>query len=143
MYRKSPLEYIASGDFFFLGVSFQVGLSVTSPRWAVGFTLQSLTLYVQMHEAPGSHPAGGYSFISLFNNRRYNCYTSVISRFGRNFSRPMVYCFFKVGNAPVSSYCQPLPLRTAFMASTAVCQVTVVPSTFVASPLPRPMPLPS
>ena len=25
-----------------------------------------------MHEAPGSHPAGGYSLISLFNNRRYN-----------------------------------------------------------------------
>ena len=146
MYRKSPLEYIASGDFFFLGVSFQVGLSVASPRWAVGFTLQSLTLYVQMHEAPGSHPAGGYSFISLFNNRRYNCYTSVIFRCGRNFSRPTVYCsFFKVGKLlpSLSSYCQPLPLRAAFMASTAVCQVTVVPSTFVASPLPRPMPLPS
>lgn len=60
MYRKSPLEYIASGDFFFLGVSFQVGLSVASPRWAVGFTLQSLTLYVQMHEAPGT--AEGFFF---------------------------------------------------------------------------------
>lgn len=60
-------------------------------------------LYVQMYEAPGSHPAGGYSLISLFNNRRYNCYTSVIFRFGRNFSRPMVYYFFKVGNSPVSS----------------------------------------
>lgn len=34
--------------------------------------------------SPGSHPAGGYSLISLFNNRRYNCYTSVIFRFGRN-----------------------------------------------------------
>lgn len=33
---------------FLLGVPFQVGLSVASPRWAVGFTLQSLTLYVQM-----------------------------------------------------------------------------------------------
>ena len=63
MYRKSPLEYIASGDFFFLGVSFQVGLSVASPRWAVGFTLQSLTLYVQMHEAPGT--AEGFFFILL------------------------------------------------------------------------------
>ena len=30
-------------------------------------------------------------------------YTSVIFRFGRNFSRPTVYYFFKVGNAPVSS----------------------------------------
>ena len=30
-------------------------------------------------------------------------YTSVIFRFGRNFSRPTVHCFFKVGNAPVSS----------------------------------------
>ena len=56
-----------------------------------------------MHEAPGSHPTGGYSLISLFNNRRYNCYTSVIFRFGRNFSRPTVYYFFKVGNSPVSS----------------------------------------
>ncbi len=27
----------------------------------------------------------------------------VIFRFGRNFSRPTVHCFFKVGNAPVSS----------------------------------------
>ena len=49
-------------------------------------------------------------------------YTSVIFRFGRNFSRPMVYCFFKVGNAPVSSYCQPLPLRAAFICVTAFCQ---------------------
>ena len=137
MYRKSPLEYIASGDFFFLGVSFQVGLSVASPRWAVGFTLQSLTLYVQMHEAPGSHPAGGYSFISLFNNRRYNCYTSVIFRYGRNFSRPTVHCFFKVGNTPVSSYRHSLPLlsNAEFMAFIAVSHV-IEPSTFVVSPLP-------
>lgn len=123
MYRKSPLEYIASGDFFFLGVSFQVGLSVASPRWAVGFTLQSLTLYVQMHEAPGT--AEGF-FFSLFNNRRYNCYTSVIFRCGRNFSRPTVYCsFFKVGRLfpSLSSYCQPLPLRAAFMAATTVCHI--------------------
>lgn len=55
-----------SGDFFFLGVYFQVGLFVASPRFAVSFPLQSLTLYVQMHEVPGSsHPAGGgYSSIS-------------------------------------------------------------------------------
>ena len=44
-----------------------------------------------------------WAIFSLFNNRRYNCYTSVIFRFGRNFSRPTVYCFFNVGNAPVSS----------------------------------------
>lgn len=62
-------------------------------------------------------------------------YTSVVFRYGRNFSRPMVYCFFKVGNAPVSSYCQPEPFNALFMASTAFCQVTVVPSTFVAPPL--------
>lgn len=30
-------------------------------------------------------------------------YTSVIFRYGLNFSRPTVYYFFKVGNAPVSS----------------------------------------
>lgn len=82
---------------------------------------------------------------SLFNNRRYNCYTSVIFRFGRNFSRPTVYCsFFKVGRLfpSLSSYCQPLPLRAAFMAATAVCQVTLWPSTFVApSVLPLPIPL--
>lgn len=30
-------------------------------------------------------------------------YTSVIFRYGRNFFRPTVYCFFKAGNAPVSS----------------------------------------
>ena len=30
-------------------------------------------------------------------------YTSVIFRYGRNFSRPTVYYFFKVGNSPVSS----------------------------------------
>ena len=127
MYRKSPLEYIASGDFFFLGVSFQVGLSVASPHWAVGFTLQSLTLYVQMHEAPGTAEGSCfYSLISLFNNRRYNCYTSVIFRCGRNFSRPTVYCsFFKVGRLfpSLSSYCQPLPLRAAFMAATTVCHI--------------------
>ena len=51
--------------FFLLGVPFQVGLSVASPRSAVGFTLQSLTLYVQMHEAPGSHPAEGYKKKSI------------------------------------------------------------------------------
>ena len=51
---------LLQGIFFFLGVSFQVGLSVASPRWAVGFTLQSLTLYVQMHEAPGT--AEGFFF---------------------------------------------------------------------------------
>ena len=65
-------------------------------------------------------------------------YTSVIFRYGRNFSRPTVYCsFFKVGRLlpSLSSYCQPLPLRAAFMAATAVCQVTVVPSTLVAPPL--------
>lgn len=131
MYRKSPLEYIASGDFFFLGVSFQVGLSVASPRWAVGFTLQSLTLYVQMHEAPGT--AEGF-FFSLFNNRRYNCYTSVIFRCGRNFSRPTVYCsFFKVGRLfpSLSSYCQPLPLRAAFMESMVSSHLTFVPSTLM------------
>jgi hypothetical protein len=52
-------------------------------------------------------------------------YTSVISRFGRNFSRPTVYCFFNVGNAPVSSYCQlePAFCKAAFMASTAVCHI--------------------
>ena len=108
--------------------------------YILGFTLQTLTLYVQMHEAPGSHPAGGYSLISLFNNRRYNCYTSVIFRYGRNFSRPMVYCFFKVGNAPVSSYCQPEPFKAVFMALTAFAQVMVTPSTFVASPVPLPIP---
>lgn len=62
-------------------------------------------------------------------------YTSVIFRFKRNFFRPTVYCFFKVGNAPVSSYCHSEPFRAAFMASTAVCHVTV-PSTFVVSPVP-------
>jgi hypothetical protein len=62
-------------------------------------------------------------------------YTSVIFRYGRNFSRPTVYCsFFKVGRLlpSLSSYCQPLPFRAAFMAATAVCQVTVVPSTLTA-----------
>ena len=72
-------------------------------------------------------------------------YTSVIFRCGRNFSRPTVYCsFFKVGKLlpSLSSYCQPLPLRAAFMAATAVCQVTLWPSTFVApSVLPLPIPL--
>ena len=55
-------------------------------------------------------------------------YTSIIFRCGRNFSRPTVYCsFFKVGKLlpSLSSYCQPLPLRAAFMAATAVCQVTL------------------
>ena len=31
----------------------------------LSFTLPSLTLYMQKHEAPGSHPAGGYFLISL------------------------------------------------------------------------------
>ena len=85
------------------------------------------------------------TLVSLLHIRRHGMgvlfflgYTSVISRFGRNFSRPTVYCsFFKVGKLlpSLSSYCQPLPLRAAFMAATAVCQVTFVPSTFVAPPL--------
>ena len=94
-------------------------------------------LYVQMYEAPGSHPAGGYSLISLFNNRRYNCYTSVIFRYGRNFSCPTVYCFFNVGNAPVSSYCQPDSFRAVFICATASNQspsVTLVVSMVVLPP---------
>ena len=53
-------------------------------------------------------------------------YTSVIFCCGRNFSRPTVYCsFFKVGRLfpSLSSYCQPLPLRAAFMAATTVCHI--------------------
>lgn len=66
-------------------------------------------------------------------------YTSVISRFGRNFSRPMVYCFFKVGNAPVSSYShsEPALCRAAFICSTASNQspsVTLVVSMVVLPP---------
>ena len=80
---------------------------------------------------------------SLFNNRRYNCYTSVISRFGRNFSRPTVYCFFNVGNAPVSSYChsEPALCKASFMASLAPDQLLSV--TIVVPPVPTwssPMP---
>ena len=71
-------------------------------------------------------------------------YTSVIFCCGRNFSRPTVhYSFFKVGRLlpSLSSYCQPLPLRAAFMASTAVCQSPSV--TIVVPPVPTwssPMP---
>ena len=54
-------------------------------------------------EAPGSHPAGGYSFISLFNNRDTTVILQLSFRCGRNLSRPTVHYFFKVGNAPVSS----------------------------------------
>ena len=87
-----------------------------------------------------------YSFISLFNNRRYNCYTSVIFRFGRNFSRPTVYCFFNVGNAPVSSKRNSAPAhcKAVFICVTAVCQSPSV--TCVVPPLPTislPMPFSS
>lgn len=59
-------------------------------------------------------------------------YTSVIFRFGRNFSRPTVHCFFNVGNAPVSSYRHSLPLlsNAEFMAFIAVFHV-IEPSTCV------------
>ena len=104
--------------------------------YILGFLLQSLMLYVQMYEAPAVTPPG-YSLISLFNNRRYNCYTSVIFRYGRNFSRPTVYCFFNVGNAPVSSYCQPDSFRAVFICATASNQspsVTLVFSMVVLPP---------
>ena len=75
-------------------------------------------------------------------------YTSVVFRFGRNFSRPTVYCFFKIGRLlpSLSSYCQPLPLRAAFMASTAVCQspsvtCSVPPVPTWSSPMPCVWPL--
>lgn len=64
-------------------------------------------------------------------------YTSVIFRYGRNFSRPTVYCFFNVGNAPVSSYCQPDSFRAVFICATASNQspsVTLVVSMVVLPP---------
>ena len=66
-------------------------------------------------------------------------YTSINVRFGRNFSRPTVYCFFKVGNAPVSSYChsEPAFCRAAFICVTAFVQlpsVTLVVSMVVLPP---------
>jgi hypothetical protein len=63
-------------------------------------------------------------------------YTSVIFRFKRNFSRPTVHCFFKVGSTPVSSYRHSLPLlsNAEFMAFIAVSHV-IEPSTFVVSPV--------
>lgn len=41
------------------------------------------------------------------------------------------YCFVSVGSAPLSSYChsEPAFCNAVFMAATAVCQVTSVPST--------------
>ena len=64
-------------------------------------------------------------------------YYSGSFRCGRNFFRPTVYCFLKVGNAPLSSYrhSEPAFCKALFMASTACFQVTLVPSTFVASVL--------
>ena len=69
-------------------------------------------------------------------------YTSVIFCFGRNFSRPTVYCsFFKVGRLlpSLSSYCQPLPLRAAFICVTAFCQS---PSVTIVVPPVLPLPVP-
>ena len=51
--------------FSFWAFPFRVGLSVASPRLAAGFTLQSLTLYVQMHEAPGKLPRRRLQFVIL------------------------------------------------------------------------------
>ena len=68
-------------------------------------------------------------------------YTSVIFRYGRNFSRPTVYCFFNVGNAPVSSYChsEPALCRAAFICITAFCQS---PSVTIVVPPVLPLPVP-
>ena len=51
--------------FSFWAFPFRVGLFVASPRLAVGFTLQSLTRYVQMHEAPGKLPRRRLVYFSL------------------------------------------------------------------------------
>lgn len=88
--------------------------------------------FSQKKEAPGT--AEGFFF-----HFSITADTTVILRLysvsSGTFSRLTVHCFFNVGNAPVSSYCQPEPFKALFMASTAFCQVTVVPSTFVAPPL--------
>lgn len=47
---------VCLGGFFRVFPFFQVGLSVASPRFAADFTLQSLTRYVKMQEAPGKLP---------------------------------------------------------------------------------------
>ena len=75
---------------------------------------------------------------SLFNNRRYNCYTSVIFRYGRNFSRPTVYYLFKVGRLSPGSYChsEPASCNAWFIDIMAIVQITLLPSTSMVPPVP-------
>ena len=73
-----------------------------SSRWLIFMIIVQAVSYFVCANARSPRHCRRLLF-SLFNNRRYNCYTSVIFRFGRNFSRPTVYYFFKVGNSPVSS----------------------------------------
>ena len=65
-------------------------------------------------------------------------YTSVVFRFGRNFSRPTVYYLFKVGRLSPGSYChsEPASCNAWFIDIMAVVQVTLLPSTGMVSPVP-------
>ena len=98
--------------------------------------------YIHLHflkkkKPPALPKASFLFFISLFNNRRYNCYTSVIFRFGRNFSRPTVYYLFKVGRLSPGSYChsEPAFCNAVFMESMVSSHLTFVPSTCVVPPV--------
>lgn len=99
--------------------------------------------FSQKKEAPGT--AEGFFFI-LLSHFSITADTTVILRLfsvsGGTFSRPTVYYLFKVGRLSPGSYChsEPAFCRAAFICVTAFCQVTVVPSTFVASPVPLPIP---
>lgn len=64
-------------------------------------------------------------------------YTSVIFRYGRNFSRPTVYYLFKVGRLSPGSYChsEPAFCNAVFMESMVSSHLTFVPSTCVVPPV--------